>query len=61
MQIWIPPTGKLAVTQAAYVQQNSGENWDDVALTLSTLQPSAAVTSLLYFPAGGLIISSQFP
>lgn len=35
--------GKLAVTQAAYVQQNSGENWDDVALTLSTLQPSAAV------------------
>lgn len=34
---------KLAVTQAAYVQQNSGENWDNVALTLSTLQPSAAV------------------
>ncbi len=35
--------GKLAVTQAAYVQQNTGENWDNVALTLSTLQPSAAV------------------
>jgi uncharacterized protein (TIGR02231 family) len=34
---------KLAVTQAAYVQQNSGENWDHVALTLSTLQPSATV------------------
>lgn len=34
---------KLAVTQAAYVQQNSGENWDNVALTLSTLQPSATV------------------
>ena len=34
---------KLAVTQAAYVQQNTGENWDNVALTLSTLQPSAAV------------------
>ena len=34
---------KLAVTQAAYVQQNSGENWDNVVLTLSTLQPSAAV------------------
>ena len=36
-------SGKLAVTQAAYVQQNSGENWENVALTLSTLQPSAAV------------------
>lgn len=35
--------GKLAVTQAAYVQQNSGENWEGVALTLSTLQPSSAV------------------
>lgn len=35
---------KLAVTQAAYVQQNKViENWDNVALTLSTLQPSAAV------------------
>ena len=42
MPIWIQQN-KLAVTQAAYVQQNSGENWDNVALTLSTLQPSAAV------------------
>lgn len=38
----VTQTSKLHVTQAAYIHQNSGENWDQVSLTLSTLRPSDA-------------------
>ena len=42
-------SSKLQVTQAAYIQQNTGENWDQVALTLSTLRPnSSSVPPRLY-------------
>lgn len=34
-------TGKLRLERGAFVQQFTGENWRDVALTLSTLRPSA--------------------
>ena len=33
-------TGKLALTQFGEVRQNTGEDWTDVALTLSTAQPT---------------------
>ncbi len=33
-------TGKLEITQYGAVRQNSGEDWNGVALTLSTAQPS---------------------
>ncbi|WP_138934877.1 DUF4139 domain-containing protein [Roseovarius arcticus] len=33
-------TGALDITRGAYLQQNTGENWQDVALTLSTVRPS---------------------
>jgi len=42
----LPPTdptglleGKLQLSYLAKVEQNTGENWDDVALTLSTARP----------------------
>ena len=34
-------TGKLRLERGAFVQQYTGENWRDVALTLSTVRPSA--------------------
>jgi len=34
-------TGELRLERGAFVQQYTGENWRDVALTLSTLRPSA--------------------
>ncbi|MEI4234415.1 DUF4139 domain-containing protein [Roseovarius sp. D22-M7] len=33
-------TGTLRIERGAFVQQSTGENWRDVALTLSTLRPS---------------------
>ena len=33
-------TGVLDIARGAYLQQNTGENWQDVALTLSTVRPS---------------------
>lgn len=33
-------TGALALERGAFIQQNTGENWEDVALTLSTVRPS---------------------
>lgn len=33
-------TGALRIERGAFVQQATGENWQDVALTLSTLRPS---------------------
>ena len=32
--------GALAIERGAFVTQNTGENWQDVALTLSTVRPS---------------------
>lgn len=34
-------SGKLALTQAAYVRQSTGEDWRDAQLTVSTARPSA--------------------
>lgn len=31
----------VVITQGAYIRQNSGENWQNVALTLSTARPTA--------------------
>ncbi|PVA10512.1 hypothetical protein DC366_09355 [Pelagivirga sediminicola] len=33
-------TGALRIERGAYLRQNTGENWTDVALTLSTVRPS---------------------
>lgn len=33
-------TGALRIERGAFVQQTTGENWQDVSLTLSTLRPS---------------------
>jgi len=33
-------SGALRIERGAFVQQSTGENWQDVALTLSTLRPS---------------------
>jgi uncharacterized protein (TIGR02231 family) len=37
-------TGALTIQRGAYLQQNTGENWTDVALTLSTVRPSGQTT-----------------
>ena len=33
-------SGALRIERGAFVQQSTGENWQDIALTLSTLRPS---------------------
>ncbi|WP_324753782.1 DUF4139 domain-containing protein [Roseovarius sp. Pro17] len=33
-------TGTLDIARGAYLRQNTGENWQDVSLTLSTVRPS---------------------
>lgn len=33
-------TSELTLERGAFVHQNTGENWDDIALTLSTVRPS---------------------
>lgn len=40
----------LTLRRAALIYQNSGENWDDVTLTLSTLAPSGQVVPSELFP-----------
>lgn len=40
----------VTLRRAAHVSQNSGENWSDVALTLSTLAPSGRVVPSELFP-----------
>ena len=45
---WVPnydvylerESGKVAIKRGAMIYQNTGENWDDVSLTLSTVRPS---------------------
>lgn len=36
--------GELALTQAAYIRQGSGEAWDDARITVSTARPSAGAS-----------------
>ena len=43
-------TGALTIARGAYVQQNTGENWTDVALTLSTVRPSGQTTPSTIYP-----------
>ncbi|MCQ0093901.1 DUF4139 domain-containing protein [Roseovarius sp. M141] len=43
-------TGALAVARGAYVRQNTGENWTDVALTLSTVRPSGQTAPSMIYP-----------
>lgn len=38
-------TGDLEIARGAYLRQNTGENWQDVALTLSTVRPSGQTQS----------------
>ena len=40
----------IALRRAALIYQNSGENWDDVTLTLSTLTPSGQVVPSELYP-----------
>ncbi len=43
-------TGALSIARGAYVHQNTGENWTDVALTLSTVRPSGQTTPSAIYP-----------
>lgn len=43
-------TGALAIARGAYVRQNTGENWKDVALTLSTVRPGERTTPSVIDP-----------
>jgi len=36
--------GQLSIARGAFIQQSTGENWRDVALSLSTLRPSEQTT-----------------
>lgn len=38
----LPDEGKVEITYKAFVAQNTGENWDNVNLVLSTAQPSVS-------------------
>lgn len=38
-------TGKVSLTQAAYVRQNTGEDWREAQLTVSTARPSAGAAA----------------
>lgn len=40
----------IALRRAALIYQNSGENWEDVTLTLSTLAPSGQIVPSELFP-----------
>ncbi len=37
-------SGMVAFDRGAFIRQNSGENWEDIALTLSTVRPSERMT-----------------
>lgn len=41
---------RITLRRAALIHQNSGENWDDVTLTLSTLTPSGQVVPSELYP-----------
>lgn len=43
-------SGRMTIRRAAIVHQNTGENWDDVTLTLSTLAPSGQVVPSELYP-----------
>jgi uncharacterized protein (TIGR02231 family) len=43
-------SGQMTIRRAAIVHQNTGENWDDVTLTLSTLAPSGQVVPSELYP-----------
>lgn len=43
-------TGALDIARGAYVRQNTGENWTDVALTLSTVRPSGQTIPSAIYP-----------
>ena len=43
-------TDRITLRRAALLYQNSGENWENVTLTLSTLAPSGQVTPSELFP-----------
>ena len=43
-------TDRLTLRRAALISQNSGENWEDVTLTLSTLAPSGQVLPSELYP-----------
>ena len=42
--------GHMTIRRAAIIHQNTGENWDDVTLTLSTLAPSGQVVPSEIYP-----------
>ncbi len=44
------PAPRMALRRAAIVYQNTGENWENVTLTLSTLAPSGQVIPSELFP-----------
>jgi uncharacterized protein (TIGR02231 family) len=52
-------TDRLTVRRAALVYQNSGENWENVMLTLSTLAPSGQVIPSELYPPLLLIEDPQ--
>ena len=43
-------SGKLALTQAAYVRQSTGEDWREAQLTVSTARPSAGAALPEFLP-----------
>ncbi|WP_120499369.1 DUF4139 domain-containing protein [Roseovarius sp. EL26] len=43
-------TGALALERGAFIQQSTGENWEDVVLTLSTVRPSEQTTPSEVWP-----------
>lgn len=43
-------TGKISLTQAAYVRQSTGEDWSEAQLTVSTARPSAGAAAPELFP-----------
>jgi len=43
-------SGDLRIERGAFVRQSSGENWSDVAMTLSTVRPSEQVAPSEVFP-----------
>lgn len=43
-------SGTLAIERGAFVAQETGENWEDVALTLSTVRPSEQVAPSIVWP-----------
>lgn len=53
--------GQLAIERGAFVTQETGENWQDVALTLSTVRPSAQNSPSEIWPWLRRIVKEQTP